>query len=147
MSEETVQVARRAFEAFNRTFKEGTRDLYDVLDPDVEWIPITTILEGTRYRGEQGVRRWMEDMKRDWTAYEVKPEQFRDLGDGRVLILGAWRAQGVRGEVPLEFPQAAWLFQVSGDRITRVQAFTDRRKALEAAGLATISPERERRST
>ena len=33
MSEETVQVARRAFEAFNRTFNEGTRDLYDVLDP------------------------------------------------------------------------------------------------------------------
>jgi ketosteroid isomerase-like protein len=136
MSEDVVEVARRAFVAFNRTFTEGTRDLYDVLDPDVEWIPITSILEGGTYRGEQGVREWMRDMKHDWTAYEVKPERFRDLGDGRVLILGSWRAQGVRGEVPLEFPQAAWLCDVAGDRITRLQAFTDRRKAIKAAGVA-----------
>jgi ketosteroid isomerase-like protein len=136
MSEETVQVARRAFDGFNRTFAEGTRELYDVLHPDVEWMPITTILEGTKYRGEQEVRRWMQELKRDWTVYELRPEQFRDLGGGRVLILGAWRAQGVRGGVALELPQAAWLFQIVGERVTRVQAFTDRRKALQAAGLS-----------
>ncbi len=136
MSQENVEVARRAFRGFNRTFSEDTRDLYDVLDPDVEFIPITTILEGgTGYRGEQGVRRWMKEMRRDWTAYELKPEQFRDLEGDRVLILGSWRAQGMRGEVPLEVPQAAWLVHVSGNRVSRVQAFTDRRKALEAAGL------------
>jgi ketosteroid isomerase-like protein len=126
MSQANVEVARRVFRAFNRTFSEGTRDLYDVLDPDVEFIPITTIVEGgTGYRGEQGVRRWVEEMRRDWAAWELKPEQFRDLGGDRVLILGAWRAQGVRGEAPLEFPQAAWLLQVVGEKITRVQAFTD----------------------
>jgi ketosteroid isomerase-like protein len=135
MPEEPVQVARRAFDAFNRTYTDGTRDLYDVLDPDVEWIPVTALLEGTTYRGEAGVRRWMREMKRDWSAWEVQPVEFRDVGDGRVLILGSWRGQGRRGKVPLEFPQAAWLMQVRGDRVTRLQVFSDQRKAFEAAGL------------
>jgi ketosteroid isomerase-like protein len=137
MSQENVEVVRRLFRALNRTFSEGTRDLYDVLDPDVEFIPVTTILEGgPGYRGERGVRQWVKEMRRDWTAWELKPEQFRDLGGDRVLILGAWRAQSMRGEVPLEVPQAAWMVQVSGGRVSQMQAFTDRRKALEAAGLA-----------
>jgi ketosteroid isomerase-like protein len=119
-----------------RTFTEGTRDLYDVLDPHVEWTPVTALLEGTTYRGEAGVRRWMAEMKSDWMAYELKPQEFRDVGGSRVLVLGAWRAQGRRGKVPLDFPQAAWLLQVRGQRVTWVQAFTDHRKALEAAGLS-----------
>jgi hypothetical protein len=33
-------------------------------------------------------------MKRDWTTYEIRPERYLDLGDDRVLTLGAWRARG-----------------------------------------------------
>jgi hypothetical protein len=39
MSQENVEIARRLTEAFNRTFTEGTPDLYEVLDPEVEWVP------------------------------------------------------------------------------------------------------------
>ena len=38
MSQENVESARRLFEAFARTFTEGTGDLYARLDPDVELI-------------------------------------------------------------------------------------------------------------
>ena len=48
MSQENVEVARQIFEAFNRTFAEGTPDLYELLDPEVEWVPVSTLLEGTR---------------------------------------------------------------------------------------------------
>ena len=41
MSQESVELARRTFEAFNRTYAEGTDDLYALLDPDIEWIPVT----------------------------------------------------------------------------------------------------------
>jgi ketosteroid isomerase-like protein len=136
MAQDPVHVARKAFDAFNRTFMNGSRDLYDVLDPDVEWIPVTALLEGTRYRGEEDVRRWMREMKRDWTEYELKPAQFLDAGNGRVLVLGSWRAQGRRGKVSLEFPQAAWLMQIAGERVNRVQVFTDQRNAFKAAGLS-----------
>ena len=39
MSQENVETARRGFEAFNRTFTEGTPDLYETLDPEVGWVP------------------------------------------------------------------------------------------------------------
>jgi ketosteroid isomerase-like protein len=80
MSEENVELARRTFEAFKRTYTEGTDDLYALLDPDIEWIPATAILEGRSYHGHEGVRQWVEDMQRDWEAFEPRPEDFRDLG-------------------------------------------------------------------
>jgi hypothetical protein len=47
MSEENVEIARRAFDAFNRTFTEGIPDLYDLLDPEVDRVPMSAILEGS----------------------------------------------------------------------------------------------------
>jgi ketosteroid isomerase-like protein len=138
MSEENVDMVRRAFEAFNRTYAAGTTDLsefLDFLDPNVEWVPIMAVLEGTTYHGHEGMRRWIEDMKQDWAAFEPRPEEFRGLGDDRVLALGGWRAQGRGGDVLLNIPQAAWLIQVRNGKIVRLQTFTERKRALEAAGL------------
>ena len=136
MSQENVEIARRAFEAFNRTFAEGTDDVYALLDPDVEFIPIMAILEGITYKGHEGVRQWIEDVKRDWVDFEPRPEDFRDLGDDRVLVLGSWRARGRGGDQLLDIPQAAWLTQYRKGRLVRLQTFTERKKALEAAGLS-----------
>jgi ketosteroid isomerase-like protein len=139
MSQENVEVVRAAFEAFNRTYAAGTTDLsafLDFIDPDVEWVPIMAILEGTTYHGHEGMRQWIEDVKRDWVAFEPRPEQFRDLGDDRVLVLGAWRAQGRGGDVLLDIPQAAWLIQIRNGKVVRLQTFTERKKALEAVGLS-----------
>ena len=135
MSRENVEIARRIFEAFERMFTEGIGDLYALLDPDVEWIPITALLEGTTYHGHDGVRQWIEDVKRDWAEFEARPMDFQDLGDDRVLALGSWRARGRAGDVLLDFPQAAWLGQYRKGKLVRMQTFTERKKALEAAGL------------
>jgi ketosteroid isomerase-like protein len=135
MSQENVETARRDFEAFNRTFAEGAPDFFERLDPDIEWIPVNALLEGTTYHGHQGVRQWIEDVKRDWAEFEAKPEHFLDLGDDRVLALGTWRARGRGGDVMLDIPQAAWLGQYRERKLIRMQTFTERSKALEAAGL------------
>jgi len=96
MSQENVEVARRIFTAFNRTFAAGTADLFEFIDPEIEWIPITALLEGTRYRSRSGVRRWIEDMKRDWEVWETIAEEFPDLGD-----IGFWlSAVGTPAGVP-----------------------------------------------
>jgi ketosteroid isomerase-like protein len=135
MSRENVEVARRAFEAFNRTFAEGTPGFFETLDPDIEWIPVMSILEGTTYRGAEQVRAWLEDVKRDWAEFEARPDHFRDLGDDRVLVLGSWRARGRTVDELLDFPEAAWLLQYRKGKLVRLQTFTERKKALEAAGL------------
>jgi ketosteroid isomerase-like protein len=133
--EENVDAARRMHEAFNRTFSEGTADLFEALHPEAEWIPITAVLDGTSYRGESAIRRWMDDMKHQWEFYETRPEEFLDLGDDRVLVLGTWQARGRGSGVELNSQQAAWLIRVEAGKVIRMQTFTDRLKAFEAAGL------------
>jgi ketosteroid isomerase-like protein len=135
MSQENVEIIRLAFEAFNRTFNEGTPDYWELLDPEVEWVPMSALLDQTRYHGHDGVRQWMEEMKRDWTSYEVRPERHLDLGDDRVLTLGTWRARGRGSGLLLDFQQATWLHELRQGKVVRLQTFTERQKALEAAGL------------
>jgi ketosteroid isomerase-like protein len=134
MSQENVGIAHRLFEAFNRTYAEGT-DLYELLDPEVEWIPMSAGLEGTSHHGHGEVRQWVEEMKRDWSSFETKPERYLDLGDNRVLALGIWRARGRGGDVLLDFPQASWLLQIRKGKLLRLETFTERKEALEAAEL------------
>jgi len=136
VSEESMDVARRMHPAFNHTFTQGGSELFDLLDADVEWIPITAVLDGTSYRGEDEVRGWIEDIKREWEIFEIWPREFRDLGDGRVLILGTWRARGRSSGVELDSQPATWLVHIGRGKIIRMQTFTDRAKAFEAAGIA-----------
>jgi ketosteroid isomerase-like protein len=137
MSEENFELARKMFAATARGINLGAFDeLNSLLDPKVEWIPINAALEGTRYCGHDGVREWIEDMNRDWDFFEARPEDFRDLGDDRLLALGTWRARGRTSGVELTSQPAAWLLEVRDRRVVRMQTFTDRDKALEAAGLS-----------
>jgi uncharacterized protein len=130
MSRENVELVERAFRAFNR------RDIpafLDLLDPDVEWVPILGVLEGRVYRGHEDVQRWVEDLAPDWEFFEVHAEEVRDLGD-RVLIFGHWRARGRASGGESEQP-GTWLYEIKGGKVVRMQTFTDRDEAVEAAGL------------
>ena len=136
MSQKNVEVAREAFQVVvEEAIMKGEVDRYlEFHDPDVEWLTLATIVEGTRYHGHDGVRQWIEDVRRDWITWEVHPDEFIDLGD-RILVLGSWRAQGRHGGAALEVQQAAWLLKFRGGKIYYLETFTERSKALEAAGL------------
>jgi ketosteroid isomerase-like protein len=131
-----MDVARRFHPAFNHTFTQGGGKLFELLDPDVEWIPITSVLDGTSYRGEDEVRGWMVEIRQQWDIFEIVPGEYRELGDERVLILGTWRARGRSSGVELNSQPATWLVQTERGKITRMQTFTDRAKAFDAAGIA-----------
>jgi ketosteroid isomerase-like protein len=133
VSRENEDAARRVHEAFNRTFSDGTDELFELVDPEVEWIPINAVLEGASYRGEDGIRAWMAEMKREWDFYETRPDEYHDLGDGRVLILGTWCARGRGSGLELDSQKAAWVFGFKAGKLTRMHTFTERDKALEAA--------------
>ena len=100
MSQENVEIVRRVFDAFN------SRDIaafLELLDPDVEWVPILAVLEGRVYRGHEGIRQWIDDLATDWEFFEVYYEELRDLGS-RVLVSGHWRARGRSSGVEVENP-------------------------------------------
>ena len=130
-----VEVALRGVEAFNRTFTEGTDDYFEFVHEEVEWIPITALLDGATYRGHDGVREWMDELRRDWEIFEVTWDEVRGLDDDRVLTIGSWHARGRRTGVELHLQQATWLVHFRDRKVIRLQAFSDRDRALEAAGL------------
>ena len=130
MSQVNVEIVRRIFDAFNR------RDIaafLELLDPDVEWVPILAVLEGRVYRGHEEIREWIKDLAADWEFFEVYYEELRDLGD-RVLVSGHWRARGRASGVEVENP-GTYLYEIEGGKVVSMRTFTDRAEALEAAGL------------
>ena len=134
---EVQQIARKMFAATAGAISgDPLEDLCRLLDPDVEWIPITAPLEGSSYRGHEGVRRWIGEMKQSWGDFEPLPKEFLDLGNGRLLAIGTWRARTRISGVQLDSQPGAWIIDFRHQKIVRMQTFTDRRRAFEAAGLS-----------
>ena len=131
MSHDNVELVERLIGAFNR--RDMTAFL-DLLDPEVEWVPILGVLEGRVYRGHEDVRQWVDDLVPDWEYFEVSHEELRDLGD-RVLIFGHWRARGRASGVESEQP-GTWLCEIQGGKVVRLRTFTDRAEALADVGLS-----------
>jgi ketosteroid isomerase-like protein len=137
MSQQNIDIAHRLFDAFNRAFAGAPSDLLELTDPQIEWVPMSAHLGGedASYFGRGGVRQWLDDMKRDWTSIEMRPENFGDLGDDGAMVQGTWHALGRGGRTPLDFPHAAWLLRVRDGKLVLLRTFLDREEALEAAGL------------
>jgi ketosteroid isomerase-like protein len=132
---DNVEIARRSFAAFNRSVADGVEDYYEMLDPEIDCIPITALLDGRSYRGPEGVRRWVDEVRRDWRVFEIRWTEVRDLGDGRVLAFGVWDCLGRRAGVHMSFAEAAWLIELRRGKLVRLQTFVDRTDALRSAGL------------
>ena len=84
MSQENVDLHRRAAEAFNAHDVEAfiTR-----LDPSVEYHSVMTVPGGAAYHGHDGVRRYFRDFGDAWgDEFRVEPEAFFDLGQDTLLF-------------------------------------------------------------
>jgi ketosteroid isomerase-like protein len=130
MSQENVEVARHAFDSFNR------RDLATAeaaFHPDAVWIPYLAALEEARYSGRDQIVAMWRDIIRDVPDLRLELiEVVKDEADAIVIeveLRGSGRASGagIRATVF----QAAWF---RDGKVTRVEGFRDRAAALEAMG-------------
>jgi len=125
---EVVQKAWAAFSAFD--LERGLA----LLHQDAEVIPFGAAMEGRRYLGHDGIRRWFEqEIWSSWEWFQTIPEDFRLVGD-RLLVYGRWRARGKESGIDLEIP-ATWVVKVTDGKIAGWQTFTDRDEALRSLGL------------
>src|SRR5438132_1249059 len=108
----TIELLRGGVEAFNRRDIDGA---LAPLDPDVELVPLKAVLEGGSYHGHAGLRRLLEDMKDDWERFTLVADEFRAVGQDRVLVLGRVVARG-RSGVDLD-DEAAWLCYLRAGRV------------------------------
>jgi ketosteroid isomerase-like protein len=128
-----MDVARRAVDAYNRRDVDGW--FAEFATPDFEWYPaLVRALDGSRYRGREGVERFVADTSENWEELQSVAEEFRDLGD-RVLVVGRLTGRAKSSGAPVDQPFAG-IFHFRGDRIWRYRAYLDRAEGLRAAGVS-----------
>jgi ketosteroid isomerase-like protein len=129
MSEENVEIVRRAITAINERDVEAYLAL---CNSDFELINQFAPIEGS-YRGEQGIRSFFEAINEGTARLEMEVERLRPLDDNRVLGYLTLRMESERG---YQQTQALTnLYELEGGKLSRVRVFSDRAEALEAAGL------------
>ena len=128
MSQRNVEVVRRGFDAFNR---RDVEELVTLSHPDCEWHPFRAQLEGSVYRGHEGVRRFVSDMDDDWASFEIHPRELHDLGE-RVLATGQVQALA-RGSGVAVDNLGGFVFELRDGHIARLVSHSDPEAARAAA--------------
>jgi ketosteroid isomerase-like protein len=129
MSEENIDVIRKAVEAFNAGDRER---LFSLVDPAIEF---RSAFEQQTYRGLEGLVRYREDVAAALEGFQVEHDRFVDAGGDRVVQLYRLVGRGAGSGVPVSREVAAlWLLR--NGKILKGQIYLDRRQALEAAGLS-----------
>jgi ketosteroid isomerase-like protein len=131
MLQENVELARRGYEAFNRGDIDG---LLDLCGPDIEWRDFATIDSNT-VTGKGAVRAYFETVMEAWERIRLEPEEFIDLGGGRVVVVSHLTGRGKGSGVVVE-TQGADLLTFDEGSLVRWMGYADRAQALEAAGLS-----------
>jgi ketosteroid isomerase-like protein len=132
MSQENVERARAAIDAYNQ---EGPEAFLELLDPEVEWVTDRGDLGRTTSRGLDGVRKSFEDLYEAIPGLQLEVSELREAGDCVIALghlRGRFRATGIEGELPFGMV----LTIGANGKLVRYESFLDPRKALEAAGLS-----------
>ena len=130
MSQENVELVRRAIAAYNQRDFEAMRALNH---PDVEldW-SASRGLEAGVYRGWEEVMRFYKNFLGTFEEVVIEPGRFIESGDSVVVPNTAQ----VRGRDGIEtLARSAFVFEVRGGRLARIRLYQETREALEAAAL------------
>jgi hypothetical protein len=132
MSEENVEIARRAYEAFNRGDLQA---MVADLAPNFEYATTGAIPGMTGvYRGVEGIVEFLDEwMRSEFERPRIEVHELVDAGD-QVVAAVTLRGRGKQSGV-----EASWdvwhVWTVEHGKVVHGQPFTSRAEALEAAGL------------
>ena len=133
MSQENVEVVRRANEAF---LGGDVAAALAALHPRVEWHgTVGGMDEGRIAVGHAEVVKAFADYFAVWERMEMRAVEFIDAGDEDVVVFHHEVAKGRESGVVVESDPAT-INTVRDGLIVRVRSFMTRDQALEAAGLA-----------
>jgi ketosteroid isomerase-like protein len=132
MSQENVEIARRAYEQFVAGDMEPVLELFapDAEVADRGGLGIEGTAPGTR-TGPEGFLRATEDTREAFDDYTVEPQEFIDAGDAVVVdakMSGRGKASGVTLETRVAH---LWVFR--DRKIVRGEVYRTTDEALDAA--------------
>ena len=129
MSQENVEIVRRSFEAFQRGGPDAMLDLFSDAVITYRAEP-----DGATFDGKAGFRDAAADWTEDFSEWQVLPQEFTDLGE-RVLVRVRQVAQGRSSGVRVD--EDYWfLFEITGNEVSKLSFYSKQTEALEAAGLS-----------
>jgi ketosteroid isomerase-like protein len=129
MSQENVEIVRRAWETWERGDLTGW--LETVSDDLVTCRPG---LDNATYHGREGFLAQASEWSEGFAEWTVAAEELIDAGD-QVVVRNHQTARGAASGVPIEM-DSWFVTTVRKGKIVRVDIFANEREALEAAGLS-----------
>jgi ketosteroid isomerase-like protein len=133
MSQENMEIARRAIEEFNQQFNSIEELNLDFLAPDVTLDNSNAAFDDAVFRGHDGMREYMSLLREMWTRQQLEPQEFIPVGEDQVII--AFRLVSVGRDGVETVAHAAVVVTVREGKIAHMKAFQSRADALEAVGL------------
>jgi ketosteroid isomerase-like protein len=131
MSQENVEIVRRASEAFERGDLPAA---LAALDPNLVVHRAPPLPDARTYHGHAGMAQAFVDWTEGFSDLVITTEEFIDAGDKvitRVRAKGRGASSGVAVDGEFWF-----VYAVDGAKIRRLDLFNQRGVALEAAGLS-----------
>jgi ketosteroid isomerase-like protein len=140
MSQENVENSRRSYAMLNEAYRQGDASVFlpileELWAPDAVFEP-AGVLPDSRPRphiGWDGVLHFIGNQMEAFSEGWLEADEFIDRGDYLVVPYrfgGRARHTGL----PVEF-SFVHLITFRDGKVVRIQTFTERKKALEAAGL------------
>ena len=130
MSQENVEIVRRAFAAFER---DGLAGMLPHFDCEIEWTTTDGHIEPATYRGYEGVLHYLGTMAREFDGIRLEAQELIDAGEQVVVtwrVHGREKLSGARVEMTLTSVSL-----LCDGKIVRVRNYSDKTQALEAVGL------------
>jgi ketosteroid isomerase-like protein len=132
MSEQNLETVRGIYRRTLSLDPELLAGLAEISTPETVFDFSNAYLDGPVVRGVEGVRRIAASWP--WDVLSFDPERFLDVDGERVLVLVRATATGTGSGVPVE-RRTAHECTFSDGSLVHFKVFSDREKALEAAGL------------
>ncbi|HWG07684.1 MAG TPA: nuclear transport factor 2 family protein [Solirubrobacteraceae bacterium] len=130
MSPENLEVVKEAVVAFNERDVERFAALTAT---DFEWLPSMSPIEGGRFLGHDGVRRYFGALGSAWESFQIFPAEFREHREG-VLVLARLEGRG-KGSGATVDASLGMAFDLRDAKISRIRGYLDQDEALKAVGL------------
>jgi ketosteroid isomerase-like protein len=132
MPQENVESFRRSLDAFNRRDKPAWPGM---MQPEAELVPANEWAENTPIGGTKAIWDFYVEVAAAWEDGSFELAEIVDSGIGKIAAKNRLETRGKTSGAGAEF--SYWVVGTFRDgRVTRIEWFAQRDKALEAAGLS-----------
>ena len=137
MSQENVEIVRKAYEAWEPAWGSGTSDLgalLEWLDDDLVTRNYLVGPEPDIWHGHQGFLEMSADAADIFEEFRLRGEEFIEAGD-HVVVRAVMEGRG--GDSGAEVRGTFWyVYGVRGGKLTTIDMYAVREQALEAVGIS-----------